>query len=66
MQVDGTATIAGGTLHVVVPRSWNGDGQTVTVLRAKNLQGQFTAVQVDGFTATPIYATGELRLQLSH
>lgn len=65
MQVKGTATIAGGSLQVVLPKSWKGDGQTITLIRAQNLQGQFTSIQLDGFKATPVYAGGELRLQLS-
>ena len=54
MQVTGAVTIAGGTLHVVLPKSWNADGQTATVIHAKNLQGQFAAIVVDGFKATPV------------
>jgi autotransporter-associated beta strand protein len=65
MQVTGAVTIAGGTLHVVLPKSWNADGQTATVIHAKNLQGQFAAIVVDGFKATPVYSADQLQLQLS-
>ena len=65
LQIGGTATIVGGTLRVTVPKNWNGDGQTITVLRAQTLQGFFSAVQVDGYKATPAYVGGELQLQLS-
>jgi autotransporter-associated beta strand protein len=65
LQVSGTATIMGGTFRVTLPKNWNGDGQTITGIRAQSLQGTFSAIQVDGYQVTPIYAAGELRLQLA-
>ena len=65
LQVSGTATIVGGTLRVSLPKNWNGDGQTITAIRAQSLQGTFSAIQVEGYQVTPIYAASELRLQLA-
>lgn len=60
--VGGTATLAGGTLHVrFAAGSAPGVGDTLQVIRCGNLQGRFTTVTVEGFKATPIYtATGVL------
>jgi hypothetical protein len=65
LQVGGTATIVGGSLRVTLPKNWNGDGQTIIAIRAQSLQGTLSAIQVDGFPVTAIYAAGELRLQLA-
>jgi hypothetical protein len=35
------------------------------VIHAQAVQGTFSAILVDGYKVTPIYADGELRLQLS-
>jgi hypothetical protein len=60
--VGGTATLAGGTLHVsFASGSAPGVGDTLKVISSGNLQGRFTTVTVDGFKATPTYtATGLL------
>jgi hypothetical protein len=65
LQVGGTATIVGGSLRVTLPKNWNGDGQTIIAIRAQSLQGTLSAIQVDGYQVTAIYAAGELRLQLA-
>jgi hypothetical protein len=65
LQVSDTATIVGCTLRVTLPKNWNGDGQTITAIRAQSLQGTFSAIQVDGYQVTPIYAVSELRFQLA-
>ena len=62
VQVRGTATIAGGTLRLVLPKGWIADGQIITVIQAKQLQGSFADIIVDGFKVVPTYMAGEVRI----
>ncbi|MRW84506.1 phosphatase PAP2 family protein [Pseudoduganella sp. FT26W] len=64
--VTGTATLAGGTLHVKFANGYKPKaGDVLTVITAGNLQGKFTTITVDGFsTVTPNYGATTLTLTL--
>jgi autotransporter-associated beta strand protein len=64
--VAGTATLAGGTLHVkfangYLPKA----GEVLTVLTAGSLKGKFSTITVDGFAnVTPSYSATTLTLTI--
>lgn len=59
LQVTGEAVLDGGTLRLSLPGAPLGVGATVPVLTASQVTGRFTAIELAGRKATPIYnATG--------
>lgn len=63
--VGGTATLAGGTLHVrFAPGSAPSVGDTLQVISCGNLRGRFTTVTVEGFKATPTYSAAGVLLRI--
>jgi len=64
LSVAGVAAL-GGTLQVEFAEGYTpAAGQTLTVLNAKGLHGQFDSVSVDGFKATVTYGTGTVQVHL--
>jgi autotransporter-associated beta strand protein len=66
LTVGGTATIAGGTLHIKFASGYKPKaGDVLTVITAGSLKGKFTTITVDGFsTVTPNYGATTLTLTL--
>ena len=65
LSTSGTAVL-GGTLVVSFRAGYTPKaGDTITVLRAQGVQGQFSQIIVPGFRATPVYGLTGLQLVLS-
>ncbi len=65
VNVTGTMTIAGGTLHITFQNGYvPAVGDTLNIVAAGKLQGTFDTITVDGFTNTPIYTATGLQLRL--
>jgi autotransporter-associated beta strand protein len=65
LAVTGTATLAGGTLHVAFADGFTPTvGSVVNVVTAGYLQGKFTALTVDGHTATVSYTSTGVQLRI--
>ncbi|GGC65790.1 acid phosphatase [Undibacterium terreum] len=64
--VNGTMTIAGGTLHIKFPGGYKPAlGDTLNLISAASLKGKFTTINVDGFTTvTSTYTDTGLQLRL--
>jgi autotransporter-associated beta strand protein len=63
--VGGTATLAGGSLHVsFAPGAAPGVGDTLKVISSGSLQGHFTTLTVEGLKATPTYTATGLLLRI--
>jgi len=67
LAVGGTATIAGGTLHVKFVNGYKPKaGDTLTVITAGSLKGRYATVTVDGFSnVTASYSATTLTLALN-
>jgi autotransporter-associated beta strand protein len=66
LTVAGTATIAGGTLHVKLASGYTvKNGDVLTVLTAGSLKGRFNTITVDGYTVTPNYNATTLTLTIT-
>ena len=68
MTVAGTATIAGGTLHIKFPGGYKPkSGDSLIALSAGSLKGHFTTITVDGFAnVAPVYGATTLTLTVSN
>ena len=65
LAVAGTVTLAGGVLNVVfVPGHVPSIGDTLDVIGAGKLQGQFATINVAGFKVTPAYTSTGLLLHI--
>ncbi len=65
LNVAGTTTLGGGTLHVKFnPDFTPAAGETFSVITSGALLGTFTSIAVDGFKVTPIYAATGLSLRV--
>jgi len=65
LNVSGTVTIAGGTLHVKFVNGYKpAAGTTLTIITAGTFNGKFDTITVDGFSATPTYSSTGLQLTL--
>ncbi len=64
LTTSGTATLGGTLVLSFAPGYTPKAGDTVTVLRAQAVQGQFSQITVPGFRAVPVYAADGLRLVL--
>ena len=65
VNVTGTMTIAGGTLHITFVNGYTpAVGDTLNIVTAAKLQGTFDSITVDGFTSTPTYTATGLQLRL--
>jgi autotransporter-associated beta strand protein len=65
LTIDGTATLAGGTLVVRFPAGQTpAPGTTVSLLGATRVEGRFTDVKVEGRKVSPIYSPTGLSLRI--
>jgi autotransporter-associated beta strand protein len=65
LNAGGAVTLAGGTLNIkFTPGFAPSVGDTISVINASALRGQFTTITVDGFKVTPTYAPTGLLLHL--
>jgi hypothetical protein len=65
LSVNGTVTIAGGTLHIKFVNGYKpAAGDTLNIIAAGSFNGRFDKITVDGFSATPTYSNGGLQLVL--
>jgi autotransporter-associated beta strand protein len=65
VNVNGVATIAGGTLRIKFQDGYKpAVGDTLTVIVATSLKGKFDTITVDGFSVTPTYTATGLQLRL--
>jgi len=65
VQVTGTMTIAGGTLHITFQSGYTpAVGDTLSIVAAGSVKGKFDTITVDGFTNTATYTATGLQLRL--
>jgi autotransporter-associated beta strand protein len=65
VNVTGTMTIAGGTLHITFQNGYTpAAGDTLNIVAAASLKGKFDTITVDGFTSTATYTATSLQLRL--
>jgi autotransporter-associated beta strand protein len=65
VNVTGTMTIAGGTLHITFQNGYTpAAGDTLSIVAAASLKGKFDTITVDGFTNTATYTATGLQLRL--
>lgn len=65
LAVGGAATIGGGALRVTFQNGYKpAAGTVLTVINAASLKGKFSAITVDGATATPAYTATALTLRI--
>jgi autotransporter-associated beta strand protein len=65
VNVTGTMTIGGGTLHITFQDGYKpAAGDTLNIVVAGSLKGKFDTIAVDGFTGTPTYTATGLQVRL--